>query len=220
MLFRSNSAIDKDSVITVAANGLGVPMLGQTPPNLRGAYEDNADTYDPAKAKEYLDKSGVDPSTVELSIICSNDMKKRAAEVIQANLKEHLGIDAAIESMDLATYLSTTSEGNFTACIGGTNSTDTIGYVKYQFHSSAIGGANRSRFADSHVDETIEHLLTVLDADDRYSQCEELCAYLNDQCVVIPLWQPISLRAFNSKLKGVEVNAGGTVYFQNCYWED
>lgn len=215
-----NSAIDKDSVITVAANGLGVPMLGQTPPNLRGAYEDNADTYDPAKAKEYLNKSGVDPSTVELSIICSNDMKKRAAEVIQANLKEHLGIDAAIESMDLATYLSTTSEGNFTACIGGTNSTDTIGYVKYQFHSSAIGGANRSRFADSHVDETIEHLLTVLDADDRYSQCEELCAYLNDQCVVIPLWQPISLRAFNSKLKGVEVNAGGTVYFQNCYWED
>ncbi len=215
-----NTAIDKESVVTVAYNGMASPALSQMPMNFEGATEENADVYDVEKAKEYLDKSGVDPSTVELSIICSNDMKKRAAEVIQANLKEHLGIDAAIESMDLATYLSTTSEGNFTACIGGTNSTDTIGYVKYQFHSSAIGGANRSRFADSHVDETIEHLLTVLDADDRYSQCEELCAYLNDQCVVIPLWQPISLRAFNSKLKGVEVNAGGTVYFQNCYWED
>ncbi len=215
-----NSAIDKDSVIAVAANGLGVPMLGQTPPNLIGSFEENADKYDPAKAKEYLDKSGVDPKSVTLSIICSNDMKKRAAEVIQANLKEHLGIDAAIESMDLATYLSSTSEGNFTACIGGTNSTETVGYIKYQFHSSAIGGANRSRFVDSHVDETVEHLLTVLDDDDRYAQCEELCAYLNDQCVVVPLWQPISLRAFSSKLKGVEVNAGGTVYFEKCYWED
>ena len=181
-----NSAIDKDSVIAVAANGLGVPMLGQTPPNLIGSYEENADRYDPEKAKEYLAKSGVDPSTVELSIICSNDMKKRAGEVIQANLKEHLGIDAQIESMDLATYLSTTSEGNFTACIGGTNSTETVGYIKYQFHSAAIGGANRSRFVDSHVDETVEHLLTVLDDDDRYAQCEELCAYLNEQCVVIP----------------------------------
>ena len=49
---------------------------------------------------------------------------------------------------------------------------------------------------------------------------EELNAYLNELCVHIPLWQPIALRAYNAKLKGVEINAVGNLYFQNCYWEE
>ena len=107
-----NSAIDKDSVVTVAANNLGTPSKCQTPTNLIGSYDENADVYDPAKAKEYLAQSNVNPKDITFSIICSNDMKKRAGEVIQANLKEHLGIDCSLESMDLATYLSATTEGN------------------------------------------------------------------------------------------------------------
>ena len=73
---------------------------------------------DVEKAKEYLKKSGVNPKDIHFSIICSNDMKKRAGEVVQANLKE-IGIECEIESMDLATYLSATADGNYTAAIGG-----------------------------------------------------------------------------------------------------
>ena len=39
---------------------------------------------------------GVDPASIEMSIICSDDKKKRAGEVIQANLKE-IGIECGIE---------------------------------------------------------------------------------------------------------------------------
>ena len=60
----------------------------------------------------------MDPASVKFSIICSDDTKKRAGEVIQANLKE-IGINCEIESMDLATYLSATAEGDYTAAIGG-----------------------------------------------------------------------------------------------------
>ena len=87
---------------------MAVPAISQCPYNFEGSTEENADVYDVEKAKEYLDASGVDPSTLGFSIISSDDTKKRAAEVIQSNLKE-IGIEATIESMDLATYLSATT---------------------------------------------------------------------------------------------------------------
>ena len=91
----------------VALNGLGAPALAQMPTNIPGVTEENADEYDVEQAKAYLQESGIDPSTVTFSIICSDDTKKRAGEVVQANLKE-IGIECTLESMDLATYLSAT----------------------------------------------------------------------------------------------------------------
>ena len=214
-----NSAIDKESVVTVAYNGMATASWTMTPSNFPGTTEENADTYDVEKAKEYLDASGVDPSSVTFSIITSDDTKKRAAEVIQANLKE-IGIECTIESMDLATYLSATTEGNYSACIGGYNTTDQLIYCKGLFHSESIGGSNRARLSDPKVDELIEEAMVTLDADERQKIVEELNAYLNELCVHIPLWQPIALRAYNAKLKGVEINAVGNLYFQNCYWEE
>ena len=214
-----NSAIDKESVVTVAYNGMATASWTMTPSNFPGTTEENADTYDVEKTKEYLDASGVDPSSVTFSIITSDDTKKRAAEVIQANLKE-IGIECTIESMDLATYLSATTEGNYSACIGGYNTTDQLIYCKGLFHSESIGGSNRARLADPKVDELIEEAMVTLDADERQKIVEELNAYLNELCVHIPLWQPIALRAYNAKLKGVEINAVGNLYFQNCYWEE
>lgn len=214
-----NSAINKESVVTVAANGLGTPAIGQTPKNLIGSSDENADVYDVEKAKQYMADSGVNPADVHFSIICSNDMKKRAGEVIQANLKE-IGINCELESMDLATYLSVTSEGDFEACIGGYNTTDQLIFCKGMYHSTSIGASNRSRLQDPKVDEMVERAMVTLDAKERQKIMEELNAHLNTVNTLCPLWQPIALRAYNSNLKGVEVNAVGNLYFQNCYWDE
>ncbi len=214
-----NSAINKENVVTVALNGLATPAKGQSPKNLIGSYDDNADEYNVEKAKEYLEQSGVDPSAITFSIICSNDMKKRAGEVIQADLKQ-IGIDCTLESMDLATYLSTTTEGNFSACIGGYNTTDQLIFCKGMFHSTSIGGSNRSRLQDEKVDSLIEKAMVTLDDKERQEVMEELNEYLNEICVLVPLWQQVSIRAYDAKLKGVEINAVGNLYFQDCYWEE
>ena len=55
------------------------------------------------RAKQYLEESGVDPASVKFSIICSDDTKKRAAEVIQANLKE-IGINVTLNIMEMAAW--------------------------------------------------------------------------------------------------------------------
>ena len=121
-------AIDKESVIAVALNGMGTAIYSQAPNNMPGASEENVNSFDVEQAKKYMDESGVDPASIEMSIICSNDTKKRAAEVIQANLKDTLGINTTIESMDLATYMSVTAVGNYTASIGNFTSSDMISF--------------------------------------------------------------------------------------------
>ena len=214
-----NTAIDKESVVTVAYNGMATPAVSQMPMNFEGATEENADTYDVEKAKEWLDKSGVDPASVKFSIICSDDTKKRAAEVIQANLKE-IGINCEIESMDLATYLSATAEGDYTASIGGYSSNSLLGYVVGVYHSSSINASNKTRLNNSEVDALIDQAKKTVDPAERKVIMEQLSAKLNEICSQAPLWQPLSMRAFNAGLQGVEINDGGTMYFENVYWAE
>ena len=214
-----NSAIDKESVVTVAYNGLATPSWTATPSNFPGTTDENADTYDVEKAKEYLEASGVDPASVKFSIICSDDTKKRAGEVIQANLKE-IGINCEIESMDLATYLSATAEGDYTAAIGGYTSSDLLSYVVGVYHSSSINASNKTRLNDPEVDALIDQAKTTLDETERVAIFEKLSARLNLLCSQAPLYQPLTLRAYKAGLEGVEVSDSGTIYFENVYWAE
>ena len=214
-----NSAIDKESVVTVAYNGLATPSWTATPSNFAGTTNENADTYDVEKAKQYLEESGVDPASVKFSIICSDDTKKRAGEVVQANLKE-IGINCEIESMDLATYLSATAEGDYTAAIGGYTSSDLLSYVVGVYHSSSINASNKTRLNDAEVDALIDQAKTTLDKDERVAIFEKLSARLNLLCSQAPLYQPLTLRAYKAGLEGVEVSDSGTIYFENVYWAE
>ena len=214
-----NSAIDKESVVTVAYNGLATPSWTATPSNFAGTTNENADTYDVEKAKQYLEESGVDPASVKFSIICSDDTKKRAGEVVQANLKE-IGINCEIESMDLATYLSATAEGDYTAAIGGYTSSDLLSYVVGVYHSSSINASNKTRLNDAEVDALIDQAKTTLDKDERVVIFEKLSARLNLLCSQAPLYQPLTLRAYKAGLEGVEVSDSGTIYFENVYWAE
>ena len=214
-----NSAIDKESVVTVAYNGLATPSWTATPSNFPGTTDENAATYDVEKAKEYLEASGVDPASVKFSIICSDDTKKRAGEVIQANLKE-IGINCEIESMDLATYLSATAEGDYTAAIGGYTSSDLLSYVVGVYHSSSINASNKTRLNDPEVDALIDQAKTTLDETERVAIFEKLSARLNLLCSQAPLYQPLTLRAYKAGLEGVEVSDSGTIYFENVYWAE
>ena len=214
-----NSAIDKESVVTVAYNGLATPSWTATPSNFAGTTDENADTYDVEKAKQYLEESGVDPASVKFSIICSDDTKKRAGEVVQANLKE-IGINCEIESMDLATYLSATAEGDYTAAIGGYTSSDLLSYVVGVYHSSSINASNKTRLRDAEVDALIDQAKTTLDENERVAIFEKLSARLNLLCSQTPLYQPLTLRAYKAGLEGVEVSDSGTIYFENVYWAE
>ncbi len=212
-----NSAINKESVVEVALNGLGTPAIGQLPSNLAGYSEENADAYDVERAREFLAASGVDPSTLSFPIITSNDTRRRAGEVIQANLQE-IGINVELESMDLATYLSATSEGDYTAAIGGWTSNVLLDCLIGVYHSSGINASNKTRISDPELDALIDEAGVTLDEEERNAILEQACARANELCPAAPLFLETGLRAYNSDLKGVEVSQSGTIYFDRVSW--
>ena len=215
-----NCAINKQAVVQIAENGHAMVAYSQTPIGFTGANNDGIDTeYNLDKAKEYLAAWGGDPAEIEISIICSNDAKKRAAEVIQANLKD-VGIMVGIESMDLSTYLDTTAAGNHTAFIGGYTASSMIQYLMNNFHSSAIGAANKSRLNDPEVDALIEKASATADDAEREAILVEVCTLINSYCPQISLYQNQKLYASSVNLEGITVLPNGYFYVSDWYWNN
>ena len=214
-----NCAINKEAVVQIAENGHAMVAYAQTPIGFVGATTEGCDTeYNVDKAKEYLEAWGGDPAEIELAIICSNDAKKRAAEVILANLKD-IGINATIEQMDLATYLDVTAAGNHTGFIGGYTASSMIQYLMLNFHSSAIGAANKSRLNDPEIDAKIEAAASARTTEEMSALLEEVNIMINKKCPQVSLYQNQKLYASAAGLAGVNVLPNGYFYVSEWYWE-
>lgn len=213
-----NAAINRDDVITVALNGAGVPAQSQTPMGMLGETSEGFDSYDLEKAKDYLKAWGGDASSIELEMICSNDTKRRAAEVIQANLAE-IGIDAKIVSMDLATYLSETAAGNFTGFIGGYSTNNMMSFLKGVYLSENIGSSNKTRTNNPELDALITKSTKTVDQAEREKVLQDATKLLNKECYQMPLWQDSMLSAHKANLKNTFVATAGNFYAQEWSWE-
>lgn len=151
-------------------------------------------------------------------MICSNDTKRRAAEVIQSNLKE-IGIEAGIVSLDLATYLSETAAGNFTGFIGGYTSNEMMSFLKGVYHSSNIGSSNKTRTANPEVDRLIELASKTVDQKEREKVLMEVTKVLNDNCYQIPIYQDYTLSVHKKDLDNTFITSGGTFFAQEWSWK-
>jgi len=215
-----NCAVNKQAVVQIAENGHAMVAYSQTPIGFTGANTEGCDTeYNLDKAKEYLAAWGGDPAQIEISIICSNDAKKRAAEVIQSNLKD-VGINVGIESMDLSTYLDVTAAGDHTAFIGGYTASSMVQYLWMNFHSSAIGAANKSRLNDPEVDALIEKASATADDAEREAILTEVCTLINTKCPQVSLYQNQKLYARAVGLEGITVLPNGYFYVSDWYWTE
>ncbi|MCD8221611.1 MAG: ABC transporter substrate-binding protein [Clostridiales bacterium] len=212
------SAIDKDAIVQVALNGGGSSCDSMTPTTFPGTTDEGAPTYDVEKAKEYLAASGLDPANCGFKLICSDDRKLRAGQVVQSCLKENLGIDIELESMDLATYLDKTAEGDYDAAIGGYTANTLLQYVQGVYHSSSIGASNKTRTNDPEIDALIEKAKATVDPEENVAVLEELSKALNENCPQVPLYMTNNMRAYNSDITGFNLNAGGNTRYELFGW--
>lgn len=215
-----NAAINKEDVIEVALNGFGTIANSQLPFGLNdGVTNEGCDDYDPEKAKEYLEAWGGDPADITLDIICSNETKRRAAEVIQANLAE-VGINCTITSMDLATYLSETAQLHHDSFIGGYTASSIYAWIGGVFHSDNIGGSNKTGLNDPEVDALIDEINETVDPEKGEELVHELSIKLNEICPQTPLYQQNTLSAFKQGLEGVKITPSGEFFIQNWKWAE
>lgn len=213
-----SSAINRDDIITVALNGAGIPTKGQTPEGLLGFSAEGFDNYDLEAAKAHMAEWGGDPSTIVLDIICSNDTKRRAAEVVQANLKE-IGINVTLSSMDLATYLSETAAGNFTGFIGGFTANDMVGFIKGVFHSDNINASNKTRTKNPELDALIMKSAKTVDQEARRLVLEDASKLLNKECYQVPIYQNYQISAHKANLDNTFISAGGMFRVEEWSWK-
>ena len=158
------SAIDKEAVIQVSLQGTGSVSDSMLPGCFNGVTDTGAMTYDVEKAKEYFAASGLDPADCGFAIICSDDMKLRQGQVIQSCLKENLGIETTLESMDLATYLDVTATGDYQAAIGNYTASSVLAFSQGVYHSMSINGSNKTRLNNPEIDALIAELTKLANA--------------------------------------------------------
>jgi len=212
-------AIDKNACVQVGQNGFAQPCDSLLPIVFPGTTTDGMPTYNVEEAKKHLEASGLTGADANFTLVCSDDAKERLGQVIQANLKENLGIEVTIERQDLATYLETSRIGDYQAALGGYTSSSLLAYIKGVWHSSNINASNKTRTNDPHVDELIEKYAASFDAKEQEGIATELNTYLNQHCFQIPTYQGQVTRAYVSNLKGFQVSPSGNHWWQYCYFD-
>lgn len=212
------SAINKEAVVQVALNGGGSVCDSMLPDCFPGATTEGAPTFNVEQAKAYLAESGLNPADCGFALICSDDTKLRVGQVIQSSLKENLGIDITLESMDLATYLDKTMVGDYQAAIGGYTSSNMLAYSQGVYHSKSINASNKTRTNVPEIDALIDKMQTTLDPEENTKVVTEFNIAINENCPQIPLYMRNNTRAFNSKIQGFNCNAGGTTNYEEFSW--
>ena len=215
-----DAAIDKQAVIQVALSGNASVSDSLAPECFPGVVADGAPTFDTEKAKEYMAASGLNPADCGFSIICSDDTKLRMGQVIQSCLKETLGIDVTLESMDLATYLDQTASGDYQTAIGGYTSSNLLAFSTGVYHSISINGSNKTRTNSATIDGLIEKLQATLDPEENLKVATELSKALNEECAQVPLFVKNDIRAYNAKMQGFNMNPGGDTRIEKYYWAE
>ncbi|WP_297596747.1 ABC transporter substrate-binding protein [uncultured Cetobacterium sp.] len=198
-----HSAIDKQSIVDTVYMGKASVAKTIVNPTVFGSDQSvEGYPYNPEKAKEYINKSGVSGEVIK---IMSNDnpVRLQAAQIIQANLKE-VGINSEIETVEWGTYLQLTAQGQYDIFIGGwvsgTSDSDIVLFPL--LHSSYKGGAgNRAMYENPKYDSLVELGRTSLEPEKRievYSKAQEL---LQEETPLIPLYYKNDNMGLSKKIK-------------------
>ena len=225
-------AINKDVIVQVALQGLGVPAYGVLPPSIWGYWEgveEYAPKYDPERALELFAEAGwtregdgplmKDGEPFAFTLLTAPiDTWTRSAQIVQGMLAE-LGVQMDIQTFEFGTLLETLKAGEQQAdFMGYTYTSPDILYL--WFHSSNIGtGLAHSHFDDERLDELIEQSRTQTVEEERLGTYREIQEYITDQALWVPLWINENYIGIQPSLQGAEVHPEGYLSLLDAYVE-
>jgi len=195
-------AIDKVSVIAASQDGKGDLLLSALPKNVAGAI-DAGYTYDPVKAKEYLDKSGYVQGDHVFTIYTMSELLTKMAQVIQANLND-IGITVEIEQNTVAAHMDMLGAGEYELGISGwSTAPDPDRFLRPLFHMDSVGTNNFSQMKDAELSAAIDEAVGILDTAERTAAYEEINAQLMDNAVIVPITGKLILVGYQAGLENV-----------------
>lgn len=227
-----NHAIDKDVMVSVVLDGLGVPAHGILPPSIWGYWdgiEEYSYDYDPERAIEILEEAGwtrgadgifqKDGQPLEFTLeIAPRETWTRTAQIAQG-MFEDIGVRIDIQGYELGTLLERLKAGEQQAnLMGYTYPTPDV--VHLWFHSSNIGtGLAHSHFEDETLDEMIERSRTETANEARLEVYREIQQYINDQALWVPLWTNFIHIGVHEDVQNTRVHPDGFLVLLDAYLE-
>jgi peptide/nickel transport system substrate-binding protein len=205
-------AVNKRAIVEKLFGGVGVPAKNMLPPSLWG-YNDGVVDYEyaPAKAREYLAKAGL-PNGFKTKLWAMPNPRPympqptKIAEAIQADLKA-VGIEAEIVTMDWATYLAKTREGEQEMyMLGWTGDNGDPDNFLYWFFGQK---ETRSRYMNGKAAELTTKARTVFEQDERARLYREAQVVLKGDAANIPIAHTTPPLAAKKTVKGYVPHATG-----------
>ena len=211
------AAINRQDIIDGALRGYGVINYSSISQGYAGSTDQDQIVYDLDQAKAYMEAWGGDPSTVEMTILVSNETRSTMATIIQSNLAE-IGINVKVELLDTSTYFSRWESGDYDAVIASWSPANDLTYV-----NRYITG-RRQQYPGSYNNPEMDTLLadasSTLDEAERLDKIKEIVAIVNQDAPQISLYQSVWLRAYDSDLQGVTLGGTGYTCWNEMYWAD
>jgi len=203
-------AIDRDQITKTVMNDTYVPADGYVGKGIEGYRPSVCQFchYDPAKAKEYLQKSGF---TGKLTIGSNADGGRKEPLVAACNsIKNALGIECDfVPATDFGQWRSIVVGHKLT---GMGRSDSTADYPSIEDFLNPLyktgGGSNDSTYSNPAVDKLLEQADSTADKDAAikiYQQAEDLIA---QDLPSIPVWDELGVAGKSKNLKNVVLDFG------------
>ena len=213
-----NYAVDRESIIIAAQEGLAVANSNLLTPDREGYSESQKQyTYDPETAKSLLAEAGY-PDGFDAGKMIIRESNKLLAQIVQADL-EAVGITTTIEILEANAYYDQLLSGNFTvSCLEMTLEGDTQ-QVSLALESDYIGMANNARWSDERVEELFNEAVETVDEDARIAIYEEIFSIVQDEAVYCVCYNPVMVFAYQEGLNPGTIPFEGFYYIQDFSWE-
>lgn len=207
-----NHAIDREAVLEAVFNGMGEVAWGPFPSSfygydadLEGAYE-----YDPDRARELLESSGVeDPSFT--AFVPPTPQFIRFGEVIQSQLAE-VGIDVEfVQSTDIVQDYFV-DKGQPATVILWPPRPDPVDTLRIQFTPGQFN--NAGNYSNDELNSLVDQIMATDDREEREPMFQDAAAIVVEEALDLPV-------VYAPLLHAVRSNVGGdVVQNENCQGVD
>lgn len=218
--------VDREQLAAIRFQGLGYTEdlpgsfnLYQT----QEGYEDNFGEviqYDPEKAKELLKEAGYDesnPLSVRYVTLGDSPMIQATTTALQAMLR-NIGIDVQVEERPSSDFSKVVSERDFDLFMSGFRSSDPFGVAYFGQIYKSDSELNKSGTGTPEMDQKIDELQQLPDADEQIKRANELEKEALAQYGIMPYANGPAIVAVKKGLANFGANSFAILPIENVGW--